>query len=66
MPTNEVGFATTAASKEFLKGELDKKIENGTLGPSEEELYEFKRYVYDETGAMNSAPGTHDDRVISR
>ncbi len=65
-PTNEVGFATTESSKEMLKGELDKKIENRTIDMSEEELYEFKRYQYDEVGAMNAAPGSKDDRVISR
>ncbi len=65
-PTNEVGFATTAPSKEILKGELDKKIENRTIDLSEEEAYEFKRYVYDDVGAMNAAAWSKDDRVISR
>lgn len=65
-PTNEVGFATTLSSKEVLKGELDKKIENRTIDLSEEELYEFKRYVYNEVGQMWAAPGGKDDRVISR
>ncbi len=65
-PTNEVGFATTQSSKGILAGELDKKIENRTIDMSEEELYEFKRYIYDEVGAMNAASGAKDDRVISR
>jgi len=65
-PTNQVWFATTASSKEMIKGELDKKIENRTLDLSFDEAYEFKRYVIDESWSYNAAPGSKDDRVISR
>lgn len=65
-PTNELWFATTESSKEMLKWELDKKLENRKLDLSFDELYEFKRYIIDENWRYNASPGEKDDRVISR
>ncbi len=65
-PTNLVWFATTWASKEILKSEIDKRINDKTIDASLEESYELKRYIIDEKWAYNASPWSKDDRVISK
>lgn len=66
LQTNELWFSTTESSKEMLKWELDKKLENRKLDLSFDELHEFKRYIIDDKWKYNASPGEKDDRVISR